>query len=540
MPTTRKILVLALDAATPALLERWTADGTLPNIANAMANGLVSPAMGVEGMEVGSTWPSFYTGLNPAGHGICWSDRVIPGTYRQLRLNPRDFAGITPFWERLSDAGKRVIVLDIPFAPLAPRLNGVHVVEWGVHDGAFGYRTTPASLAASLRARYGIHPPPTTCDTDRLDAAGHRELRDKMVRGVELRGQMTRDLLATHEWDFALQCFNEIHCSGHIFWHYHDPTHPAHDAATVARDGDLLRDVYIATDREIGALMEQVGPDTTVILMTLHSMEHTCGSSLLLPAMLERLGVCATATGRSLADVRPVDAPIVPVGKGRGLKGLARTLVPEGIRLRLYAVRQWFNKQVLHTGEPIDIDPSRTKAFQMGFGAGSTYSGIRFNLKGREPEGIVEPGEGERELTELLQRELLATVNPETGRPLVRRVVRTADIHQGRLLHELPDLLVEWEYDVGRGNTIVGNGEGSVWRGYSDRIGSVEHPNGGGRTGAHRLEGMIITTGPGIEPGHSSRVVNCVDMAPTLMAMHGVAFGPNDGRVVEDWMTHAG
>lgn len=534
MSDSHKLLVLALDSVSPALLRQWSADGTLPNIARAMANGLQADTRSTEGMEVGSTWPSFYTGLNPAGHGICWTDRVLPGTYRQQGLGMADVDHLTPLWRTLSAAGKRVVVLDVPFTPPSRGINGIQVVEWGIHDGIHEFHTVPASLASQIRKKYGHHPPPETCDTTRLDAAGYRELRDKFLKGVELRGAMTRELLADGNWDFAIQNFNEIHCAGHMLWHYHDATHPNFDAAAVARDGDLLRDVYVATDKEVGALMAQVGSDCTVIIVSLHGMEHTTGSSLLLPHILEGLGAYVPAA--SLRGTKPKAAAGPAPQRHAGMRGVIKAawrIVPRPIREALYNVRQWINTEWLARGAPINIDPTRSRAFQMGFGAGSTYSGIRLNLKGREVGGILAPGAEADRFIEELREGLMEVVNPETGRRLVKRLVRTRDLHQGPRLNDLPDLLVEWEYDTGRGSTEVGNGAGGIWRGWSERIGTVEHGNGSARTGAHRLEGLLVATGPEIVPGRIERVIDAVDFAPSILANFGISL-QGDGQIVPE------
>ena len=63
---------------------------------------------GPQGLEVGATWTTFYTGLPAGHHGVCWLDRVLPGTYRKQRMTGRDFAGHVPFWASFSDAGRRI------------------------------------------------------------------------------------------------------------------------------------------------------------------------------------------------------------------------------------------------------------------------------------------------------------------------------------------------------------------------------------------------------------------------------------------------
>jgi predicted AlkP superfamily phosphohydrolase/phosphomutase len=212
-------------------------------------------------------------------------------------------------------------------------------------------------------------------------------------------------------------------------------------------------------------------------------------------------------------------------------------LVPTPIREAQYNFRQWINTRYLQRGAPIDIDPTRSKAFQMGFGAGSTFSGIRLNLKGREVGGILERGAEADRFIEELTAGLMEVIHPETRRPLVRRVVRTSSLFQGARLEDLPDLMVEWEYDPGRGSTAVGDGTNGIWRGWSERIGTVEHSNGSGRTGAHRVEGLMVAIGPGITAGKREGFIEGVDFAPTILAHFGLTLPNAEGSVVREFVT---
>src|SRR5690606_35457355 len=102
---------------------------------------------------------------------------------------------------------------------------------------------------------------------------------------------------------------------------------------------------------------------------------------------------------------------------------------------------------------------------------GLAVSGIRVNLRGREPGGLVEPG-AEREAFEAsLAADLLAITDERTGGPLVRRVLRTRDLYAGEHLDILPDLLVEGDGTVGTGNTHVGGGRGATVRARSPKVG---------------------------------------------------------------------
>ncbi len=510
MPSSRRVLVLALDAATPELLARWGADGTLPHLGRLQREGVVFDVEGPLGLEVAGTWPTFYTGLPPGHHGVCWLDRVIPGSYRQQRMVDADFAEHVPFWVRFSDAGRRVAILDVPFAPLPKHLNGFHISEWGSHDAITRLRAFPRQLRSEVARRWGRYPAPLTCDTGRLDAAGYRDLTDRMIGGSELRTDMTRHYLSGGDWDFAIQVFTEFHCAGHLLWHFHDPHHPSADPDDTARTGDLLRDIYLAADRSIGEILAAVPDDTIVAVGSLHGMSWACGSSILLPQMLEGLGALQRASHR-----REASGGAVPYGGGAPGDGPLRRLV-KSARVKLWEARQWVNTAVLERGVPIDIVPGGTRAFPMGFGADARTSGIRFNLRGREPEGVLEPGAEADRFGDQLAAGLLAFTDAETGAPLVNRVLRTAELHPGPRSHELPDLIVEWHEQPMRGSTAVGTGGGGVWRAHSERTGVIEHRYGGGRTGAHRLRGVFHVHGAGVPARRLDRVVSTLDLPQTF------------------------
>ena len=90
-------------------------------------------------------------------------------------------------WEVLAEAGRRGVVLDVPLAPLSSRLRGPQVVEWGVHDAVFGFRTRPASLAERIERVHGRHPAPPLCDATR-DPAEARAFAEQLVAGAGARG----------------------------------------------------------------------------------------------------------------------------------------------------------------------------------------------------------------------------------------------------------------------------------------------------------------------------------------------------------------
>src|SRR5207245_10794853 len=124
-------------------------------------------------------------------------------------------------------------------------------------------------------------------------------------------------------------------------------------------------------------------PSVTVVVLTLHGMAHFAGASALLPEILSRLGALAVPTepGRhSRAD-----------WGGAGLLRRAYRAVPQRVRAPLYQLRQAVNQRWLGRGSPLALDPASSACFPVA--CGPNCAGIRLNLAGREPAGILEPGE---------------------------------------------------------------------------------------------------------------------------------------------------
>jgi predicted AlkP superfamily phosphohydrolase/phosphomutase len=150
------------------------------------------------------------------------------------------------------------------------------------------------------------------------------------------------------------------------------------------------------------------------------------------------------------------------------------------------------------------------------------YGGIRINLKGREPRGVIAPGAQADELIATLRREFQLLTDPESGRPIVRDLLRTSELHPGPALNDLPDLLVDWI----RTEPIAGAS--------SATIGTVHAPYTGARTGDHRPTGLLIACGPGIEPRRGSTPVRSVDLAPTVAALLGVDLAGVEGKPITE------
>ncbi len=482
------MLVVGFDAADGEIMLELTRQGRLPALRSVLRQGLRAEVQNPPGLFVGAVWPSFFTGSWPGSHGRYCYTQLQPGTYETQKVRAADVRG-EPFWATLARAGHRTAVVDVPHTHVTGRHEGVHIVDWGRHDPNVGFQTWPSELAAHITDRFGSHPV-ERCDTyARAGAFG--DLTRDLLTGIGRKADLVDFLLEQEDWSLFLVVFSESHCVGHACWFLHDREHPRHDVGLAAALGDPVVDVYEALDAALGRLIARVDDETLVLVLLSHGMGPHYDAGFLLDEMLLR-----------------IEARDQPFGRVRQLR-------PELRRFARRAVRSGRRRLGLSPGRRGPFDAARP-FFQIP--NNDVYAGIRINQVGREPSGRVAPG-GEFDRTCDLLAEALATwTNLETGEPLVRRVLRTADLYEGSGTAGMPDLMVEWNRDRPI-RSIAAPGCGRIdgqWK--------------GARTGDHRPEGMLFARGPGIDPGSEHGPVRVVDLAPTICAALGTSLIEADGR----------
>jgi predicted AlkP superfamily phosphohydrolase/phosphomutase len=475
----RRVVALGFDAMSPAIVRELVDAGRLPTFAALFDSAAWAPTENPWGLLVGGVWPSFATGTTPARHGFYCFRQIVDRSYTMRRFTPDDIR--TPaVWQVLSDAGLRSTVIDAPLATATPGLRGRQLVEWGAHDRMVAFDSVPADFGAAVMDRAGEYPV-HRCD-DFARAGDFVGLREALRAGIAAKHGLMREQLADPDWDFFFGVHSESHCAGHQFWQIHDVDHQWHDPGLRATIGDPLVDIYEALDGSLAQLLTAVPDDTTVMVLLSHGIGPHYDGDHLLFEVLARLD----------DSLRP--RPQWLVRREQLLRRIGR---PRQRRLG----RVW-------------VDGSRS-FYKMP--NNELYGGIRLNVVGREPRGRVRRGAEFDALADELRSALLELVDPDTGRPLVRDVVRTDARYEGDAIDLLPDLLIDWHRDAPMNAAA------------SPRIGVVRYEYGGPRSGDHRPDGLVFVTGDGIEPGPLDTPVGVIDLAPSLAAALGVEMPDVDG-----------
>lgn len=496
MATPTKILLIALDAAERDLIVRWGEEDVLPAFQSLRQGGAWGDAPAMPGLGSGALWPSFATGVTPARHGRYFGSQIERGTYEVSKFRGR--IEHDPFWKTLSDAGRRVAVIDVPYDQRCENLNGIQIVDWAIHNPvASSPSTWPPELATEVLERFGSNPVEVSDDAYNRTEADHRLLRDRLIERVAKKTDLACHYLDQGDWDMFLITYDESHAVGHQCWYLHDPHHPEHDPDLARTLGDPVKDIYVAIDKGIDRLLNRIGPETTVILFSGTGMGPNYTANHLLDDILARLDRTPPGLGtRAVNAMRSVWHKVPPRLRGRyrmmGRRLEQKLVTPDRSRRSCFAV--------LHN----DISGA-----------------IRVNLVGREPNGRIHPGPEFDAFCERLTRDLLEIVNVETGQPIVREVVRTADLYKGEHSDDYADLFAVWS-------------KSAPVRGVrSPKIGTIRRRFTANRTGDHTDHGLIIARGPGITPKRLPQPVSVLDFAPTVASILGVDLPDVEGAAID-------
>ncbi len=280
--------------------------------------------------------------------------------------------------------------------------------------------------------------------------------------------------------------------------------------------------------------------DTVVFFLASHGMAHNVGADFLLEEILARLGAVKrrpAAAPTVTAGRAPLWAALDPVVAAHGLWRRLPRPVRAALKPALLPLYRSLGRGAAGPG-PVPLSARLDLARSLCFphSNGGLVSGIRVNLRGREPLGLVEPGQGVEDFCRQLTADLLDIVHVASGKPMVKRVIRTSALYQGEYLDHLPDLLVEWSEEVRVGSKAVRDDASCRIQVTSGKIGMVEGEYTYCRTGDHRPGGLFAVAGPGIPPGRLERTVSIMDFAPTLLNWFGIVHDDMDGRpIFEIW-----
>jgi predicted AlkP superfamily phosphohydrolase/phosphomutase len=484
--TSPRVIVIGLDSADRHLVQRWCDSGDLPFLRAIRNRGVSGILTTPPGLGDDAVWASFYTGVGPGKHGRYYHRQLQPGSYRV-----DNFRNVRrkPFWDVLSRAGRKVAILDVPKCPLVPELNGFQVTDWLVHGRDFVTNSFPTEVGCDLLERFGDdrtdREPEYLCQLEQLPESQQQIFVERLLESCARKTSAVLDLKVSTAWDLFLVVFKEAHCAAHHLWHLRDQNDPNDRLEGLDRGRNPVKRVYQALDAAVGKILANVGAETNVIVFSDLGMASNITGEHLLDELLFRLDRSAVAgVARFLHDAQ---------GSRNGWGGRARA----------------FAKRKLQTYR---------SAFQVEHNEMS--GAVRCNVKGREPHGRIAPGPELQTFLNRLTEDLLNVVHPDSGEPIVAKVLRTDEVFAGKHRDLLPDLFVIW------------NRARPITAAASSKIGEVRIPSPDWRSGNHASDGFFFAYGPSMSTRNDVESASIMDLAPTIGRLLGVSIPDTDGHCI--------
>lgn len=254
----------------------------------------------------------------------------------------------------------------------------------------------------------------------------------------------------------------------HTFWRYREDGRPAMRDKASQKHIEAIEDLYRRMDDLVGRLRAKLDDDTVLIVMSDHGFKPF-NVGVQLNSWLYKNGYLSLKPGVSSSDA------------------------------------DWF----------ADVDWSRTRAYAFGL------AGIYINLKEREAQGIVEPGDEYQRLKAELVEKLSGLEDPATGKTAIVDAFDTEQIYRGPYKSNAPDLLVG--YNIGYR---------ASWDSVTGKVGGeVFQPNEKAWSGDHCIDPRLV---PGVffcNRSIDNANPHISDIGPTVLDLFGVEVPPfMDGK----------
>jgi len=489
-----KVFLLGLDGLTLRIVEPYVQAGLLPNFKKVMEKGAHGILRSTTPAVTGPGWTSMATGKNPGKHGI-YEFRRRKG-YKTEIITRNTSVHAEPIWKILSREGKRVVVANVPMTYPPDAVNGI-MVSGLMTPGLDTNFVYPAEFKKELLAQipgYQLDIDSTTLFSN----IGRKKLMKEIFKVTEDGRYLMHYLLEKEPWDFFFYVFVGSDRIQHFMWD-----------KILSQDPECVH-YYQLLDAIVGDLLKRLDDDTVLWIASDHgfckvdkffainSFFHEAGFLDVHEKHKSKIDKPGATSQKILSAVADV-VKSFHVAK----------ILPDFLVDRL--------KKLLPNPEfTVDlIDWEKTRAFSL-----LEYGLVSLNLRGREPNGIVEEHEYDRLCTQIKDA-LLAVTDPETGKTIVKDVLRGHHIYSLEHGDHRPDLIVVmhegYRIYVGLGRSILSE----------NRLRRVRV------TADHEREGLFAVYG---KPINNEKIeAEIYDLVPTLLYLMGMAIPEDvDGRVLKE------
>jgi len=459
----RRVLVIGLDCMTPQLLfDQWL--DQLPTIKSLVESSIHGPLKSCVPPITVPAWACMTTSKNPGQLGVYGFRNRLDHSYDGLTIATSQEIKEDRIWDILSRAGKKVIIVGVPQTYPPKPINGHMITSFLTPNTSCQY-THPPELKEEVESLVGDY----ILDVENFRTDDKENLLKQIYQMTQKRFTVVKRLLQTKPWDFFMMVEmgpDRIH---HAFWKYTDPNHRKHEPGSAYKNA--IFDYYKYLDQEIGQLLSLTDDSTITFIVSDHGAQAMEG------------GVC-------INEWLIQEGYLTLLEKPPGIVSLAKA----------------------------KIDWPHTTCW----GEGGYYSRIFFNVKGREPQGVIPPHNYQEVRTEIAQK--IRAMCDEKGNPLGNRVFKPEEIYP--VSHGIPPELIVYFGNL-KWRSVGSIGYGSTLT-FENDLGPDD--------ANHAEHGICIIHDPlsSVSPSPAPKEdLNILDISPTILNLMGLKV-PEDmeGKII--------
>ncbi|WP_232688725.1 alkaline phosphatase family protein [Halobacterium zhouii] len=490
-----RVLLVGLDAACDAVLDPLLEDGRLPTIGSVLADGVRGRLESQFPPWTPSAWPSLFTGTNPGKHGA----------YGFLSFDGYDWDVVNrtrvrqhALWELLDHHGLSSVVVNVPVTHPPRPFDGALIPGYTAPEDASGH---PDGVLDDVEAELGPYSVYGEHHDDPADARAEYE------HLVESRGDAFCHLVERVDPDFGFLQFQQTDTVFH--------EHPGGE--------ELVAAVYEAVDEQVGRAIDAFDPDT-VVLASDHGIGPYTGSELRVNDFLAERGHAETTNEGDAPSWSELSRTRL---RGEGDDGPSTLARAVGALSAVGVTSQRLGSALDRLGLAdlaLRVAPSdavRAGAEHVDFSESAAFMrsrvecGVRLNVAGREPDGVVDPDEYEAVRADVIDE--LAALRLPDGGPVFDRVLPREAVFDGPYVEDAPDVvLVPANWNQFLSASIHG-----------ERFGDPSEPYN------HKPHGVVAAAGDGVTASADPGGAHLLDVAPTVLAAFGLPVADHmDGSVL--------
>lgn len=491
-----KILVVGLDGASLNYVLPWVKENQLPNIQRLFENKIIYNLETVLPPLTPPAWTTLVTGKNPGKHGIYDFFKTKINTYEKELVSSLDISAKC-IWDYASDAGFVSVVLNVPVTHPAKKINGVLIPGYLASEPPKCY---PENIINKMKDKIGDY---RIYDDSEIKHVNKKTVLSGFLTLIKMRRDAAIYLVKEYNPDF-------------IFIQFQRTDQAFHKGLSEK----MILSLYKSIDTCIGEIINLIGKNKCNTFLV---SDHGIGKSSYtfhVGSWLFHEGLLIRKVGK-LPSFYEKKKDIINSKPSITIEGLLQRFfklidLTRAQRFPVIFIINHMQEWLLRSGRKYGIDYEKSKAY---VDLSDGY-GIRINLKGREPLGVIKSSNECQQLINTIIKKLQKIRGPN-GELVFNKVLKSNKYYYGEKISLAPDIILMPNKNYTLSTSIK-----------LDLFGRSE-------THQHTMYGLLIAKGPNIRKGDiippDLPKAKITDVAPTILHLMNIPIPRDiDGRVLKE------